>query len=399
MMMKNLWIVLLFVIGCYSYPYCEAPDPVPSVNTHGLQLEQVIVHFRHGDRTPVHIFPFSSDEAWDCTLNHLTLPSMSHEDVEQIQRLFRKTYLPGRQVLKGNCNFGQLTSKGLEQHLRLGDSFRSLYVDQYGLLDPELNVSQIWVRSSDVPRTLDSTMAQLTGLFPPSANGDFDVDLININTMDTETENMWANFLFCPRLIEIEQSVFNSSEWIAEQAKILPFQQKLQSILNISSISDWSSLLDVMESTRCHGFPLPNGITDDIADQINEIASWQAAYLWDNDEYGKLGSGLFLKEIFDRMDDRVNNNIATPNYFMYGGHDTTVGPLAATLGIFDGVWPPYRSHIEFELWSDAASNFYVQLKYNGQVKSIPSCSVMCPWDQFSAFVSSRLLNYPQECMP
>jgi len=37
---------------------------------------------------------------------------------------------------------------------------------------------------------------------------------------------------------------------------------------------------------------------------------------------------------------------------LLSGHDTTVVPLLAALGCYDGKWPPYASYIALELWAE-----------------------------------------------
>jgi hypothetical protein len=69
------------------------------------------------------------------------------------------------------------------------------------------------------------------------------------------------------------------------------------------------------------------------------------------------------------------------------------------LGLFDGNWPPYASHVELELWSDASNNYYVQVKYNGQVLKVSGCdNPMCSFEQFQRFALTRMpTNYAQQC--
>ncbi|CAN0385483.1 unnamed protein product, partial [Hapterophycus canaliculatus] len=38
-------------------------------------------------------------------------------------------------------------------------------------------------------------------------------------------------------------------------------------------------------------------------------------------------------------------------FVLFSGHDTVVAPLLAALGAYDCRWPPYASHVAFELWS------------------------------------------------
>lgn len=45
-----------------------------------------------------------------------------------------------------------------------------------------------------------------------------------------------------------------------------------------------------------------------------------------------------------------------PKLVVYSGHDTTLTPLTAALGIPLVSWPPYSSHIELELWKSKALN-------------------------------------------
>jgi len=37
---------------------------------------------------------------------------------------------------------------------------------------------------------------------------------------------------------------------------------------------------------------------------------------------------------------------------LVSGHDTTIVPLLAALGCYDGKWPPYASYIALELWAE-----------------------------------------------
>lgn len=38
-------------------------------------------------------------------------------------------------------------------------------------------------------------------------------------------------------------------------------------------------------------------------------------------------------------------------FAFFSGHDTVIAPLLAALGAYDCRWPPYASHVAFELWS------------------------------------------------
>jgi len=86
--------------------------------------------FRHGDRTPID--PFPTD--------------------------------PYRDAGLWPVGFGQLTSLGKSQQLQAGRWLRERYA---GFLGPQYSPDQIYIRSTDVDRTLMSAQSLLAGLFPP----------------------------------------------------------------------------------------------------------------------------------------------------------------------------------------------------------------------------------------
>lgn len=91
------------------------------------QLRHVHVIFRHGDRSPMQIFPTDSN-----------------------------------QLDKWPDGLGQLTRKGIREHFQLGSWLRRRYND---FLGRQMNNSLIYVRSTDVDRTLMSAESNLAGLF------------------------------------------------------------------------------------------------------------------------------------------------------------------------------------------------------------------------------------------
>jgi hypothetical protein len=59
--------------------------------------------------------------------------------------------------------------------------------------------------------------------------------------------------------------------------------------------------------------------------------------------------GPLLGEVFEEVMAAVNGE-NDKSYILHIAHDTTVGPLAALLGIYVPEWPPLASHMEFEVW-------------------------------------------------
>ena len=92
------------------------------------QLIFVIDLIRHGDRTPIHEIP--------------------------------KAAYHWKQGL------GELTPEGVQRELQLGTMLRKKYIEQYHLLPPQYAVGTLYVRSTDVRRTIASARSVLLGLYP-----------------------------------------------------------------------------------------------------------------------------------------------------------------------------------------------------------------------------------------
>lgn len=74
-------------------------------------------------------------------------------------------------IYKNAGNFlvpdGCLTASGMRQRYLMGKMNRQRYIDQYKLVDDVYNPSQIEIKSTDVLRTIQSSYAELLGLYPP----------------------------------------------------------------------------------------------------------------------------------------------------------------------------------------------------------------------------------------
>ena len=66
-------------------------------------------------------------------------------------------------------------------------------------------------------------------------------------------------------------------------------------------------------------------------------------------EYRRLGAGPLLEDLKGRMVAVAKGN-SELKFALYGCHDSTVGALIVSLGVFDGVWPPFTSNVAVELF-------------------------------------------------
>jgi hypothetical protein len=115
--------------------------------------------------------------------------------------------------------------------------------------------------------------------------------------------------------------------------------------------------------------------------------------------------GPFLSEIILNFDTYILKPGVTPRVFIFSGHDYSVSVFTFLLNITDHLWPPYRSHIEMELWKDKVTQqYFVRFEYNGKERPYPACTSsrgnLCEYNSFrntiSKFVPS---NYKAQCQP
>eukprot|EP01116_Phalansterium_solitarium_P011686 TRINITY_DN2744_c0_g1_i1.p1 TRINITY_DN2744_c0_g1~~TRINITY_DN2744_c0_g1_i1.p1 ORF type:complete len:420 (-),score=127.77 TRINITY_DN2744_c0_g1_i1:484-1698(-) len=395
----GLIFLSLSTVGAQYDDYCQAPLPTQSVDTDGKTLRFVQVLTRHGDRTPTQLVPGDNGD-WICHLTSLDFPNLnSLAEILPLPRLYRKVYMSGREQLPGNCSMGQLTQKGLVQHQALGSQFLSIYGSSgYNVLPDVYDPSLVYVRSTDVPRTVASAQAHMSALFPAPdlANA---IALLDINTMDNAIETMDSTTRNCPRLDLLLQSVQNGTAWKQETAQLAPLYAKLQQLFNTTNVPAWGPLFDNMGARFCHGMPLPAGVTPEMLAEIKAASDFFDNQLYSNATINKYFMGLFIPELLAAFDNAIAGT-STLRYLYYSGHDSTVGPLAATFGVFNNVWPPYASHLEFEVWQgNQDQQYYVQVKYNGNSTVLPTCpGVMCPYKVFRMFAETRAItDWASEC--
>lgn len=65
--------------------------------------------------------------------------------------------------------------------------------------------------------------------------------------------------------------------------------------------------------------------------------------------------GLFIGTIYDNMMEYITGKHHI-KYQLFSGHDGTIAPLLGALELYDGKWPPFASHVNFELYKNATAS-------------------------------------------
>lgn len=253
-------------------------------------------------------------------------------------------------------------------------------------------------------------MAHIDGLYPSSSRESG--DRVEVITYPTELETMTPNFNACPRIQQMLDDKYQTEEY---QEFLSKNQDFLDRITRITQMTFWGTkyyvFSDALLPRICHDMKLPCNadgecVTNDDMEKIYVDGNWENKFRYGYVDIARLMIGHFANEIRDSM--LQGNLMGYPRYVLFSGHDDTLTPLLAGLGISVDIWPPYASNLVFELWrtrdsSPSEMKLFVRVVYNGDVQTIPGCTredgTLCSWNEFSGIIETNLTikDYEKEC--
>jgi lysosomal acid phosphatase len=325
------------------------------------RLVFAVTLIRHGDRAPVHEMPASP-----CN------------------------WIPG---------LGELTPLGINQEYLLGQSLRTRYVDQFGLLPPKYQYNSIYACSTDYNRTIMSAQALLCGLYPPGTGPLLDDGLpalpsacqpIPVRTTPEDRDRIlrWQEDNK-ERLREIlRTTVFTTVEWQKMSASAAHKFSRWSQIfgVRIENLLDLIPPGDNVNVRLLKGISLPVGLTEAEAREIVKLSQWAMAQECRPQKIGRLIAGNFLQKVITDMQKAIEGT-QEYKFILYSGHDSNILPVMAALGTPLEATPPYASNVCFELYQDK-DEYSVKVRYNGEDLALPGAGgrTDCTFKQFMTAV-------------
>uniref|UniRef100_A0A7E4WA92 acid phosphatase n=1 Tax=Panagrellus redivivus TaxID=6233 RepID=A0A7E4WA92_PANRE len=306
--------------------------------------------------------------------------------------------------------WGQLSALGMAQHVDLGQNLRKRYIDNLKFLSSEYKNHEIYVRSTDVNRTLISAMSNLIGMYPDgdqaqvphipewprSASGKFWIP-IPVHTIEDDVDYTLNPDRNCPYQDDLWSQIEQSPQYKQLQHDEGDFFAYLSNHagLSVTPANLWV-VADAIFIEKTNNLTLPDWVTaawnktTTVAEhivQVNDIAE-----KWNNGlalfpvngintaiELPKIRGGTLLWSIIGHLQqkwvcyqDHTTLGCSFFNrlkYYAYSAHDTTIAALFATLGFSrtnyneDG-YPHYSSAVTVELWKNATTGKpYVKFLY------------------------------------
>ncbi|XP_077335927.1 lysophosphatidic acid phosphatase type 6 [Lithobates pipiens] len=349
-----------------------------------LKLVQVV--FRHGARTPLKPIPHNQQVEWSPTLLEAPEHTQFNYTVTDLEggprppSPFEERYRSHK--LKGGTFPGQLTTIGMQQMFSLGVRLRKTYMEEQSFLSPIFNPSEVYVRSTNIVRNLESTRCLLAGLYQQKQEGP-----VTIVTDEASSEILYPNYQGCHELKHRTSSRISDAN---NQPGMKDELKKLQQDLNIDNKEevDFFLLLDNLLAEQVHGFPFSLKYKSHLQkteQRALNIVSYMVGP--NNREVLKLMVGPFLYILQRNMLAVTRNTppaIPSRKLFLYAAHDVTLIPLLMALGIFDQKWPPYAADLTLELYQHRSSKaWFARLNYNGQEQVVKGCRAgLCPLEDF-----------------
>lgn len=304
---------------------------------------------RHGDRTPINEIP-KSPYAWPQGL-------------------------------------GELTAEGMHQEYELGSSLRKKYIDHYHLLPASYSQETIYVKSTDVNRTLMSAESFLLGLYPlgtgPYLSKNKPALPNAFQPIPIHTESKEHGYI----LGNLHNKEFNPDQTWQKKNNELKSKYKHWSEVSgfeINDLKDLSKLGSALYIRQLHHVPFPAGISKQDAAELITTAQYVSAAPYK--QHAITPPPEFFTTIADYFQQAMTqkNNL---KYVLFSAHDSTIFSVTSALDAFvDDV--PYASDLNFSLFEKNSNQYYVKISFNGKPLSIPTCDNhdVCSISQFMQLV-------------
>ncbi|OQV17140.1 putative 2-phosphoxylose phosphatase 1 [Hypsibius exemplaris] len=389
--------------------YCEGPR-LNETRDRKETLLAVQMLIRHGDRGALfavkdesHIScPFDESHSLPDTFLAYYHAASSAATKSKTSAAF--SHVPGMT----GCLKGELTSKGVIQHLQLGSSVRA----RLGENSERWSLETVTVHSTYYPRTYQSALAFMHGLDPATETIPRKIEIAPpgdhmfctmAHTCNCKTsKNIGAEYnRLSKELFEL------SPEKVSLTSRLLGI---IGSHLERPIENRPTHVFDVLLQFACHGKRMPcfegTCVTyHELVDVITllENLSQKLSALPAVREFCILDAYGLLHTVTENLQAIANGNMSkTPEkrFTLFSAHDSTVVPVMTALGLPFRIVIPYASFVMFELYSVAGDggNVYLRVIYNGEdvtASTIPCAGLTaraphCPFRIFKEFIDKDL---------
>lgn len=272
------------------------------------------------------------------------------------------------------------------QHFQLGQWLRERYRN---FLPTQYSEKDIYVRSTDVDRTLMSAEANLAGLFPPQGNQIWNENLawqpIPIHTTSEKNDNILAMKMPCDKYDFLLNKLLKSEKFVDIQKMNhnLYAYISLYSGTTITNLESLEYVYNTLTIESIYNLTLPNWTYSVFPNKMKPWAEFSFAVSCYTKDLARLKTGPLFNDILNHFANSTHHK--SRKFFMYSGHDTTIANILNTLDAFEYHSPPYAATILFELRTLNGSYFVNILYKNTTIPQkiiLKQCPFYCPLEKF-----------------
>ena len=307
---------------------------------------------------------------------------------------------------KWNTGYSQLTPIGMNEEYEVGQKLRKRYIDEFKLLKPSYIDDSIYTVSSDANRTILSAECLLLGLYPPGtgpklANGRPAlpnlIQPIPVRSVPATSKLIMVPYLQYLKILS--DNIYQTKIWTDKEKQLEPKFKEWTKILGnkILNLADVISIGDVLIVAKHHNLPLPEGLSEDNAQQIIDLTSWGLTTQFKSQKVAYLCGAELLNLIAKNLKD-ASTEKAKYKMTYYSGHDITLLPLMSLLGAPLTEASTYASHIQLELYKKGENSYTVKLRYNGKAVKMPMMkdNDSCTLESFIKYVNELNNKYSEK---
>ena len=205
----------------------------------------------------------------------------------------------------------------------------------------------MYLRSTNVPRTIESLQMLLHGLYPPQHRSNSDP--LHVHVRPASLESMYPEFSAkrCPSLVSFTAAVshsLNHKHRIQTERALAPFSM-LHFPDSMSSGKRAYAIYDVLASLKGNGLSFPPNIRHIHLKTLEEAIMnlWAGVYNH-NENITRTAIGRFLPEMTSHLV-QSQQGTQTNKIAIFSGHDSTLQPLLSALQIPQQEFPQYSSNV------------------------------------------------------